>query len=313
MKYLQKEKSIEVKNLVKQFDRKVVLNGISFEVNKGEIYGFLGPNGAGKTTLVKILNGLIKPDEGYVEVFGISPVKYPDKVHAKIGTLTETANMYKYLTGLENLIFFSKIFGMNDMQAKERSLEVLKMIDMYDEKDKKLEFYSTGMKKRLSLARTFLHSPKIVILDEPTTGLDPESAKNINTAIKRYTEENEATVFLCTHQLRYAQDICTKYAFINNGNIICIGELCDIIKKYKFDKYIYIEAEINHNLEEFNLTRLNGNEYRAIMKDKEQVSKIVERIVLNGGKVYSVRILEPSLEDVYFKLIKRGGAYEQFS
>ncbi|MDR1774245.1 MAG: ABC transporter ATP-binding protein, partial [Clostridioides sp.] len=177
---------IKVDNIIKKFGDKEVIKGITFEVTDGEIFGFLGPNGAGKTTIVKMLNGIINPTSGSLSIAGIDPLTYPEKVHALVGTLTETASMYEQMTGIENLVFFSRIFGLKKNFLNEKINSLLKEIGLYEDRNKLVKYYSTGMKKKLSLARTFLHSPKLLILDEPTSGLDPESAKKINTLIKNY-------------------------------------------------------------------------------------------------------------------------------
>ena len=210
-------KAILLQNLSKTYaGGKQALDHVSLELGHGEVFGFLGPNGAGKTTTVKLLNGMLLPSEGNCRVLGIDPAKEPEKVHAFSGIVTEHAQMYDQMTGLENLIFYGNIFGISSGEAKKRAEKLLEQLELANAKDKKLSAYSTGMRQRLSLARALIHRPKILFLDEPTSGLDPESAQNVNQMLRTLASEQGMTLFLCTHQLRYAQEICTRY-----GRDIC--------------------------------------------------------------------------------------------
>ena len=180
---------------------KEAVRQVSLFLGKGEVFGFLGPNGAGKTTTVKLLNGMLLPTAGSCRVLGNDPAREPEKVHARSGVVTEHAQMYDNLTGLQNLMFYAAIFGMAEEQARERANELLGQLGLEEAKDQKLSAYSTGMRQRLSLARALLHRPEALFLDEPTSGLDPESAQNVNRLIRRLAKEEGITVFLCTHQL----------------------------------------------------------------------------------------------------------------
>ena len=180
------------------------VDGISFCLEKGEIFGFLGPNGAGKTTTIKLLCGMLAPSSGSCRVFDIDPAQNPEKVHQMAGVITEHAQMYDHLSGMDNLIFYGTLFGMNRSDCEKRAKDLLKRLDLTDAQHRKLSAYSTGMRQRLSLARAMMHSPQILFLDEPTSGLDPESAQNVNTLIQELAEGG-TTIFLCTHQLRIAQ------------------------------------------------------------------------------------------------------------
>ncbi len=210
---------------------KEALRHLSLSLNEGEVFGFLGPNGAGKTTTVKLLTGVLSASEGTCTVMGIDPGKEPEKVHRLSGIVTEHAQMYDHLTGLENLIFYASVFSMNREESKRRSEELLAALDLIEAKDRKLSTYSTGMRQRLSLARALLHRPKILFLDEPTSGLDPESAHKVNQMIHHLAIKEKLTVFLCTHQLRYAQEICTRYGFIEQGSLLASGTLEELRKQ----------------------------------------------------------------------------------
>ena len=267
------------------------LNDVNLSIEEGEIFGFLGPNGAGKTTAVKLLNGMLQVTEGSCSVFGIDPGSAPEKVHALCGVVTEHAQMYNNLTGLQNLIFFGEIFGIAAEETKRRALEILENLSLLGAKDQKLGEYSTGMRQRLSLARALLHHPKILFLDEPTSGLDPESAQSVNSLIKNLARGKGTTVFLCTHQLRYAEEICTKYGLISEGNMLAAGTLDEL-----------------HSLVFSGLTaKLTSENGELIMEINsiEEIPLLVKQIVDSGGKIYQVSAHKHSLEEIYFALLDK--------
>ena len=160
------------------------LKRLSLCLRPGEVFGFLGPNGAGKTTTVKLLTGILAPSGGSCRILGVDPHTQPEKVHALCGIVTEHAQMYDHLTGMENLLFYACAFGMAREKGKARGERLLRELVLTDAKDRKLAAYSTGMRQRLSLARALLHRPQVLFLDEPTSGLDPESAQNVNHMIR---------------------------------------------------------------------------------------------------------------------------------
>lgn len=300
---------IKVDNITKKFEDTEVIKGITFDVYEGEIFGFLGPNGAGKTTIVKMLNGIINPTSGLISIVGIDPLSYPERIHALAGTLTETANMYEQMTAIENLVFFSKIFDVKEKNINKRINFILNEVGLYEDRNKLVKHYSTGMRKKLSLARTLIHNPKLLILDEPTSGLDPESAKKVNALIKNYVKRNKGTVFLCTHQLRYAQDICTRYGFIDKGKLVCSGELNEIILRNNFKKYLLLYANFDDTYKDIKKFKIDDNKYKIPIENKEEVSLIIRDIISIRGSIFEARIYEPSLEDIYFSLVNASEEY----
>lgn len=300
---------IKVDNITKKFEDTEVIKGITFDVYEGEIFGFLGPNGAGKTTIVKMLNGIINPTSGLISIVGIDPLSYPERIHALAGTLTETANMYEQMTAIENLAFFSKIFDVKEKNINKRINFILNEVGLYEDRNKLVKHYSTGMRKKLSLARTLIHNPKLLILDEPTSGLDPESAKKVNALIKNYVKRNKGTVFLCTHQLRYAQDICTRYGFIDKGKLVCSGELNEIILRNNFKKYLLLYANFDDTYKDIKKFKIDDNKYKIPIENKEEVSLIIRDIISIRGSIFEARIYEPSLEDIYFSLVNASEEY----
>ncbi|SHH46302.1 ABC transporter ATP-binding protein [Clostridium intestinale] len=282
---------------------KKALDNVSFELGQGEVFGFLGPNGAGKTTSVKLLNGMISPSEGSCHIFGINPSSNPEKVHAISGVVTEHAQMYGNLTGQDNLVFYGTLFGISKEESRKRALELLERLDLTDAKDKKLSTYSTGMRQRLSLARAMIHTPKILFLDEPTSGLDPESAQSVNNMIKELASDKGTTVFLCTHQLRYAQEVCTSYGLIDDGTLLEVGSLDAL--RCKFFSGLNVQIKANYFPKGMPFSKTEGQWAEINVQTEEEIPPIIKHIVDAGGNVYSVSANKLSLEEIYFSLIEK--------
>lgn len=283
---------------------KQALRQISLSLEQGEVFGFLGPNGAGKTTTVKLLNGMLAPSQGKIRVLGLDPAKQPEKIHALSGVVTEHAQMYDHMTGMQNLIFYASVFGMPKDQAKAQAEALLSRLDLMEARDRKLAAYSTGMRQRLSLARALIHRPQVLFLDEPTSGLDPESAQRVNRMIRELAQNEGITVFLCTHQLRYAQEICTRYGLIEEGRLLAAGTLEQLRKRAFSGLTLQIRAaRLPIGLP---LRKRNADQYEMGIQSEEEIPALVRRIVEGGGQIYAVSAQYPSLEDIYFALTARG-------
>lgn len=283
---------------------KQALRQISLSLEQGEVFGFLGPNGAGKTTTVKLLNGMLAPSQGKIRVLGLDPAKQPEKIHALSGVVTEHAQMYDHMTGMQNLIFYASIFGMPKDQAKAQAESLLGRLDLMEARDRKLAAYSTGMRQRLSLARALIHRPQVLFLDEPTSGLDPESAQRVNRMIRELAQNEGITVFLCTHQLRYAQEICTRYGLIEEGRLLAAGTLEQLRKQAFSGLTLQIRAaRLPIGLP---LRKGHADQYEMGIQSEEEIPALVRRIVEGGGQIYAVSAQYPSLEDIYFALTARG-------
>lgn len=293
--------AVELHNLSKTYPGgKQAVQNVSLELEPGEVFGFLGPNGAGKTTTVKLLNGMLTPTEGICRVLGSDPALEPEKVHAVSGVVTEHARMYENLTGLENLVFYAELYGISADEAARRSESLLKEMELEEAKDRKLAAWSTGMRQRLSLARALIHRPKILFLDEPTSGLDPESAQNVNRMIREMAENSGITVFLCTHQLRYAQEICTRYGLIEKGRLLAEGTL-DELRSETFSR-ITLQIRAGSMPPEMGFRQTGAQEYEASIRSEDEIPEIVRRIAAAGGDIYKVEARQPDLEDIYFAL-----------
>ena len=297
--------AVELHNLSKTYPGgKQAVQNVSLALEPGEVFGFLGPNGAGKTTTVKLLNGMLTPTEGICRVLGSDPALEPEKVHAVSGVVTEHARMYENLTGLENLVFYAELYGISADEAARRSESLLKEMELEGAKDRKLATWSTGMRQRLSLARALIHRPKILFLDEPTSGLDPESAQNVNRMIREMAENSGITVFLCTHQLRYAQEICTRYGLIEEGRLLAEGTL-DELRSETFSR-ITLQIRAGSMPPEMGFRQTGAQEYEASIRSEDEIPEIVRRIAAAGGDIYKVEARQPDLEDIYFALTAAG-------
>lgn len=291
--------AVVLKKLSKTYPNgKKAVRSIDFSLDQGEIFGFLGPNGAGKTTTVKLLTGMLIPSEGECRVLGLNPTEDPEKVHAFSGVVTEHAQMYNNMTGKQNLMFYGLVFGISEAEADKRSVSLLKQLELEEAADQKLSAYSTGMRQRLSLARALIHRPRILFLDEPTSGLDPESGQKVNQMIRKLAEDEKITIFLCTHQLRYAQEICTRYGLMEQGKLLAMGTLEEL--QNRVASGINLEICADHIPEELGFLRTGERQYVSKIQSDNEIPDLVRKIVTGGGDIYSVNVKKPSLEDIYF-------------
>jgi len=296
--------AVTTENITKIYaSGKKAVDNASFTLEPGEVFGFLGPNGAGKTTVVKLLNGILSPTEGKCRVFDIDPAAKPVEVRQFSGVVTEHAQMYGDLTGLQNLIFYGTAFGLSAAESKDRGIDLLKRLELTHAQERKLDTYSTGMRQRLSLARAMIHRPKILFLDEPTSGLDPESVLSVNNMIKSLAENEGVTIFLCTHQLRYAQEICSSYGLIDNGNLLAVGTL-DKLREMVFSG-LTVNIKSDYLPNEVPATKTGEMEYEIKVDCEAEIPALIKRIVNENGNIYNITTRRLSLEEIYFGLLEK--------
>ena len=268
-------KMIELKHVTKKFNGKVALSDISFSVSEGEIFGFLGPSGAGKTTTINILTGQLVQDSGQAFILGKDAKDISADDLLNIGFMSDTVGFYEKMSLYKNLEFFAKFHNV----STEVLDHLLRELDLYQDKDKKAENLSTGMKQRLFLIRAILHTPKILFLDEPTSGLDPTLSQKVHRILFSLKEKG-VTIFLTTHDMNEATKICDNIALLYQGNIIEYGAPQSIIDKYSDENKVVIRFQ-------------NGKE---ITVPKEEVANYL------GQYVVSIHTMESSLESIFVQL-----------
>ncbi|HSE25599.1 MAG TPA: ATP-binding cassette domain-containing protein [Pyrinomonadaceae bacterium] len=214
---------IRVQNLSKKFGDLTAVDNISFEVNKGEIFAFLGPNGAGKTTTIKMLTTLLQPTSGVVELDGLDPTVARDEVRKRFGVVFQDPSLDQDLTAWENMEIHGVLYGVARKERHERTAVLLKLFELWDRKDALVKTFSGGMRRRLEIARGLLHTPRVLFLDEPTLGLDPQSRNQMWTHVKSLNETDQVTVFLTTHYMDEADRVAQRIAIIDHGRIVAIG------------------------------------------------------------------------------------------
>ena len=282
---------------------KQALCHMNLSLGTGEVFGFLGPNGAGKTTTVKLLTGILTPTEGSCLVMGYDPSKEPEKTHSLTGVVTEHAQMYDHLTGLENLLFYASVFNLSPQEGKDRARNLLERLGLWEAAKQPLSTYSTGMRQRLSLARALIHGPQVLFLDEPTSGLDPESAQSVNSLIRNLAREEGTTVFLCTDQLRYAQELCTRYGLLEEGSLLALGTLKELQKKVLQRPVLQITAR--QVPESLPFKKTGDLRYETEISSEEEIPDLLRQIIEAGGELYAAQTKYPTLEDIYFSLTSK--------
>jgi ABC-2 type transport system ATP-binding protein len=222
---------IRVQNLVKKFGDFAAVDNVSFDVAKGEIFAFLGPNGAGKTTTIKMLTTLLAPTSGTLEIDGMNPVEKQHEVRQRIGIVFQDPSLDQDLTAWENMELHGALYHVPRKVRKQRAELLLKLFELWDRKGSPVKQFSGGMKRRLEIARGFLHTPKILFLDEPTLGLDPQSRNQLWTHVKNLNQNEGVTVFLTTHYMDEADRVANRIAVIDHGKIVAIGSSAELKAK----------------------------------------------------------------------------------
>ncbi|MEW6285146.1 MAG: ABC transporter ATP-binding protein [Chloroflexota bacterium] len=302
---------IEVNQLKRVFGQNRAVDGMTFHVEQGEVFGLLGPNGAGKTTTVRLLNGILPPSEGTARVFGFDPATHGEDVRRKTGVLTETPALYERLSARENLEFFATLQAIPEPDVSRRVDEMLEFFELASRAEDKVETFSKGMKQRLALARALIHKPPLLFLDEPTSGLDPEAAQQVNDLIANLTRANGQTVVLATHNLFEAQRLCDRVAIMNKGRILALGSLKELARKLWPVTWVDIMFHVKPSENVVgSLKALRGviqvsaeSEALAVQVENEDVIPEVVRHLVNGGEsILRVNPRDYTLEDIYFAL-----------
>jgi len=298
---------IKLKSVSKKFADQLVLADVSMTVKEGGIVGLLGPNGSGKTTMIRLMNGVIKPTSGELSVNGMNPQHDGDELRKNCGILTENAGLYHEMSGIDNLIFFAKLYGHYD---KIQIANLLDEFELAEHKHKKVGTYSTGMKRRLGIIKAILHKPRILFLDEPTNGLDPEGIKLVLKFIKELNEREGTTIFLCSHILHQLENICEQYLFLNDGKIIESGTLTDLQTKYVSQIQLKVVTNLEpeeHYWAGYPVLKKGKNTLQFTLPSRDHISPLLEQIIRKAW-IHHVEIENYDLESIYFRV--RGGKDE---
>ncbi len=309
------ERAIEARALVKTYGRTVrALDGLGFEVDAGTVFGLLGPNGAGKTTTVKILTTLSRPDGGSARVAGRDVLAEPDRVRRAIGVVGQKAGVDRDATGRENLTLQGQLHGMGGRALKARVAELLERFGLADRADRQAKTYSGGLQRRLDIATALVHRPRVLFLDEPTTGLDPEVRAGMWELIAALSRDDGITVLLTTHYLEEADRLASDLAIVDRGHVVARGAPEDLKSELRGDAVV-VELDGSHDgdarraLERVDGVRdvlVEGSSLRARADDGARAVPVVLQVLeANGVAVSSVTVARPSLDDVYLRYTGR--------
>ncbi|MEL9999348.1 MAG: ABC transporter ATP-binding protein [Thermoplasmata archaeon] len=306
---------IRTENLKKSYKKGVyAVNGLNLEVKEKKITGFLGPNGAGKSTTIKMLLGLLEPTEGKIEIFGKEMKTDSPRIRKYIGFMPELPKFPKYLTGMELLEIYGEMAQMEKNDVKKQARELLEEVGLENSKDKKIGGYSKGMQQKLGIAVAFLGNPPLVIMDEPTEGLDPVGMIEVKKFIKQKSK-NGTSIFLSSHLLKEVEEICDEVIVINKGKMVSSGSVEKVISEAYNKKIIEIEVDkignIQESLKKFpfvNGVKNEGNKLYVELNTDEDVRAVISKnIYENGSLIVGMRYISETLENAFIELLKNGG------
>ena len=304
------EPAIEVEELTKYYGSVLAVDHITFEVKRGEIFGFLGPNGAGKTTTVRILTGLTLPTSGTAKVVGYDVVKESRRAKMSIGLVPEISNIYSELSVWDNVIFSGEIHGVPRKERQKRARKLLEMFGLYDKKKEKAGKLSKGLKRRLAIAMALVHEPKVLFLDEPTSGLDVPSAKLLREIVRKLNREG-TTIFLTTHNMEEANSLCQRIAVINRGRIAAIDspERLKMIVSRTHSVVVSFSERLEglrsklESLDGVEKVVEEGDKFRLYTGDPPTVlEEVFELAKRENLRIITLNTSSPSLEDVFMRL-----------
>ena len=305
--------AISLKNITKKFDGNIVVDNINLNIEQGEIYGFLGPNGAGKSTTISMICSLIHPTDGDIEIMGTNIKKDSREIKKKIGLVPQNIALYKDFTAYENIKFFAELYGLKGAMLKQRINEALEFTGLMDVKDKKAKTYSGGMQRRLNIACALVHKPQIIIMDEPTVGIDPQSRNHIMNAVKKLNEEG-TTIIYTTHYMEEAEALCSKIAIIDKGKIIVEGTKEELKNMISDKSTLSVTVDDIYKLDVNQIKGVQGVQDVSVKentlsitssKEVSNLDKLINTIELSSAKIIDLGFKDISLETVFLSLTGR--------
>lgn len=307
------ENIIEVKNLEKRYKDKKAVNGISFNVKEGEILGFLGPNGAGKSTTINILSTALKGDGGEIKFDGQDIKENTLHVKKNIGIVPQDLAIYEDISAEKNVRFFASLYGLKGEELKEKVKEALEFVGLYDRKDDKPKTFSGGMKRRLNIACAIAHNPKLIIMDEPTVGIDPQSRNHILNSIKKL-QKRGATIIYTTHYMEEVEEISDRIIIMDHGTIIAEGTKEKLKENIQDEKVYVIETDNTEKLSDDDFFEVEGVKKVSILKNRveivclntvENLDKLIMVMMNKHCKINNIATNTASLERVFLNLTGR--------
>ncbi|MBF0986795.1 MAG: ABC transporter ATP-binding protein [Clostridiales bacterium] len=290
-------KVLEVKNIDKFFGKKQILKDISFDIEEGEILGFVGPNGSGKTTTIKIILGLQQASRGEVFINGNNIKDNYENAIRKVGAIVESPDMYMYLSGLENLKLVANYYNISHNEIER----VVEFVGLKDRIKDKVSKYSLGMRQRLGIAQAILNKPNLLIVDEPTNGLDPSGIIEFRNMLKELAKKEKMSIFISSHNLAEIENICDKVLLLKEGKIVS----SDVLKEVENNDKYKLELSSTLKLKKEEKVEIIDDNYIYYLGNKEDIAKFIETLVNKKIKIYSVVKCKESLEDIFIK--KTGG------
>ncbi|MBQ4815451.1 ABC transporter ATP-binding protein [Bacillus pumilus] len=304
---------LEVNQVVKNYGDKQILKEISFKVEKGDSFGFLGPNGAGKSTLISIITGLYQPTDGYVLIEGYDSKGQQKKAQQMIGIVPQEIALYLNMTAKENLIFWGRMYGLKGKLLKKRVRETLEIIGLEERANDKVKLFSGGMKRRVNIGCAILHKPKILIMDEPTVGIDPQSRNHILETVKRLNQDG-MTIVYTSHYMEEVEYLCDKIGIIDQGSLVALGTIAELSKLVEEQREIILTIKNNkadiekvskYIRESYPSKDLNveGQKFKiSDQKPQEFISKLIQVLTDMKVEIISAEVVEPNLENVFLYL-----------
>lgn len=296
---------LEVQDLVKRYGSKQALNKVSFSVKEGSCFGLLGPNGAGKSTTMKIITGVTEANEGHALVFGQDTRTAGTSIRSKVGYVPQELTLYETLSAYSNLQFFGEMYGVKGAELKRRISEVLEIVGLSDRAKDPVNSFSGGMKRRINIAAALLHNPKLVVMDEPTVGIDPQSRNHIFEMVRSLKQQG-VTLIYSTHYMEEVETLCDDIAIIDNGQVAAQGSLDELLTQYAV-KAIYVETggDLSQAAALPGITGIvpHGKGWLLESADPVAAMEPISRFVReNGLTVRCLEVMRPSLESVFLKL-----------
>lgn len=304
---------VEIKNLVKRYKENLAVDNANFVIKEGEIFGLLGPNGAGKTTTINAIIGLTKVDSGEIRIFNKTMEASEREIKKNIGVVPQEIAIFEDLTAIENITFFGKLYGLKDGILKSRVEEALNFTGLWDRRKELPSKYSGGMKRRLNIACAIVHQPKLIIMDEPTVGIDPQSRNHILQSVKELNK-NGSTIIYTSHYMEEVEELCNYITIMDHGRVIANGTKDELKALIAFEEKVVIDlSSVNFTIVD-NIKKVSGvkdcivdgKQMKVIsQKDSKNLSRIIDIISEGESEILSINVEKPTLEGVFLTLTGR--------